>query len=1138
MSSFSIIQQKLEQFIKKYYTNELIKGAILFFAIGLLYFLVTLLIEYFLWLNPTARAVLFWLFVAVEVLLFARFIVFPLAKLFKLQKGIGHIEASRIIGAHFPEVNDKLLNVIQLNHNIRESELLAASIDQKASQMQPVPFKSAVNFKKNAKYLKYAAIPVALFLLFTVFGDKDLFSTSYDRVVNYDVAYEPPAPFTFYVLNENLTAVENKPFTLEVRTEGSIIPENASISYNGETYYLQQNAPGLFQYTFTQPEEAFEFSLKANKVTSQTYTVAVVKTPSLVAFEMALNYPAYTGKRDEVLKSTGNATVPEGTRVTWKVAAKNTDDVHLKTRDSVYIFTESSDNFTYDKGLYNKFDYAITTSNKDLKDYENLSFTLGVIKDEYPEIEVQSRQDTTTTQLTYFLGRISDDYGLSSLRIVYYPEAQEEAAKTQSISISNSTIDQFVYTFPGTLPLAEGVAYEYYFEVFDNDAIHRFKSSKSGVYSFRKFTKDEKEREQLQNQENSIQGLDKTLDKMKEQEKRLEEISRTQKEKEKLNYNDKKKIEDVLKRQKQQEQLMKDFSKELKENLEKFQPEKEDPFKEQLQERLEQNEEKLKENEKLLEELEKLQEKINELENKEELNDKIEQLQKQNKNQEKNLEQLLELTKRYYVTKKAEKLAEDLFKLGEEQEKLADEPEERNTKEKQEDLNEKFEELQKDMEELQKENEDLKDPMEIPNDESGEKEVEKEQQEATDNLEKQKKQDAQKNQKNAGKKMKQMGSQMQQQMASGQMETMQEDAEMLRQVLDNLVVFSFEQENLMEQFKVTDYGNPVFGKKLNKQNDLKLNFQHVDDSLFSLSLRQPMISDVINESLTEVEYNINKSLENLAENQMRQGISNQQYSVTGSNELAALLADMLSNMQMQMQMQGQGQGQGKGKGKGQGQGEGFQLPDIIKKQESLSEQMKEGMGKKPGDGNKGKEGDGEGKGGEKGQGEGEGQGDGKGEGKSGSNGNSGDDGDGNNNGESENNDGELYEIYKQQQQLRQQLEDKLSKEGLNGKGGDLLKKMEDIEDQLLDKGFNERTLEKMLNLQYELLKLEEADFEQGQDSKRESQTNRNRYTNTLRLSPEEVKKYFNTTEILNRESLPLRQDFRQKVQTYFKNKDD
>ena len=88
MSTFVIIQQKLEQFIKKYYTNALIKGSLLFLAAGLLYLLVTLLVEHFLWLDSTGRAILFWAFVAVEVMLFVRFIATPLARLFQLQKGI------------------------------------------------------------------------------------------------------------------------------------------------------------------------------------------------------------------------------------------------------------------------------------------------------------------------------------------------------------------------------------------------------------------------------------------------------------------------------------------------------------------------------------------------------------------------------------------------------------------------------------------------------------------------------------------------------------------------------------------------------------------------------------------------------------------------------------------------------------------------------------------------------------------------------------------------------------------------------------------------------------------------------------------------------------------------------------------
>lgn len=1129
MSTFSIIQQKLEEFIKKYYTNELIKGTILFFAIGLLYLLITLLVEYFLWLNPLGRRILFWAFVIVELGLFVRFIAFPLAKLFKLQKGIDYEEASKIIGNHFPQVNDKLLNVIQLNQNQRESELLAASIDQKATELQPVPFKSAVNFKKNAKYLKYAAIPVLIFILFSALGGMDIFSSSYKRVVHYDTAFEPPAPFTFIVMNDDLNAVENKPFNLKIRTEGTAIPENASINYNGETYYLQQTSPGLFEYTFQQPVESIDFSLKANKVTSREYTLDVIKTPSLLNFEMFLDYPSYTGKRDETLKSTGNATIPEGTRVKWNVATKNTKAVTLKTADTSFSFASKDENFNFEKGIYNKLDYAITTSNEKLKDYENLAFTLNVVKDQYPEIDVQSKQDSTNSQRVFFLGQISDDYGLTRLRLVYFPEGDEKQAKTQALPLYKTNFDQFTYTFPGNLSLTEGVSYEYYFEVFDNDAIHNFKSSKSGIYSFRKLTKDELEDEQLQNQQNAIKGLDKSLEEFKDQKQTLEELSRTQKEKNELNYNDKKKLESFLQRQKQQEEMMKNFSKEMKEELQNFQPENEekDSFKEQLEKRLDENEERLKENEKLLEELEKLQDKIA----KEELTEKLEKLSKQNKNQEKNLEQLLELTKRYYVEKKAEKLAEELFEMGEEQEKLADKPVDENTKEAQEELNKKFEDYKKEMDELQKENEDLKKPIDIPEDKPTEQQIDEEQEKATDKLKQQKPNDAGKNQKKAGQKMKQMSKAMQMQMKSGQMESIEEDAKMLRQIVDNLVVFSFQQEDLMETFKKIEYGNPIFGKKLNVQNDLKTNFEHIDDSIFALSLRQPMIGTQINTSLTEIQYNIDKSLERLAQNQSRQGIGNQQYTVTGANDLAVMLSEILSNMQMQMSMS-MGSGSGKGTPKpGSGSSGGFQLPDIIKKQESLSEKMKEGMNK----GKKGSKGEGEG------EGDGDGSGDGNGEngenGRDGKNGNEkGDNKEGNGNSEDLN--GELFEIFKQQQDLRNQLQDRLSKEGLNGKGGDLLKKMEGIEQQLLDKGFNQNTLQQMLNLKYELLKLDKADLEQGQENRRESQTNKKDFRNNVQLAPDDIKKYFNTTEILNREALPLQQDYKTKVQEYFKKKDD
>ena len=78
----------------------------------------------------------------------------------------------------------------------------------------------------------------------------------------------------------------------------------------------------------------------------------------------------------------------------------------------------------------------------------------------------------------------------------------------------------------------------------------------------------------------------------------------------------------------------------------------------------------------------------------------------------------------------------------------------------------------------------------------------------------------------------------------------------------------------------------------------------------------------------------------------------------------------------------------------------------------------------------------------------------------------------------------------------------------------------------------------MTELKYEMLKLDEATFEQGQEQRRESQTNDTQFTNPLGPNSLEIKKLFNTTEILNRESLPMRKKYKEKVQDYFKKSND
>ena len=196
-----------------------------------------------------------------------------------------------------------------------------------------------------------------------------------------------------------------------------------------------------------------------------------------------------------------------------------------------------------------------------------------------------------------------------------------------------------------------------------------------------------------------------------------------------------------------------------------------------------------------------------------------------------------------------------------------------------------------------------------------------------------------------------------------------------------------------------------------------------------------------------------------------------------------------------------------GSGKGKGKGESFSLPDIIQKQSELLKKMQQGLKQQ---GKNGKQQQGNKKDGEKGK-----------NGKKGGNG-------------EEQMNGELFEIFKQQSELKQQLEDALKQgDTKSGDGKKALKQMEDLENKILEKGFNRETINRMQQLNYELLKLEKATFEQNKDKKRKANTNLKEYQKENPKQLQFKKLFYQQTEILNRQSLPLRQNYKKKVQEYF-----
>ncbi|MEO0902869.1 MAG: hypothetical protein AAFY00_13010, partial [Bacteroidota bacterium] len=360
-----------------------------------------------------------------------------------------------------------------------------------------------------------------------------------------------------------------------------------------------------------------------------------------------------------------------------------------------------------------------------------------------------------------------------------------------------------------------------------------------------------------------------------------------------------------------------------------------------------------------------------------------------------------------------------------------------------------------------------------------------------DDSSKQNKSKAQQKQKSAAQKIQELSESLQQSASAGGGSEDTEDAEMLRQILDNLVTFSFKQEQLFEEVEQSDVDISQYGKMVRDQKELRGLFEHVDDSLFSLSLRRAELSEFVNEQITEVYYNIDKSLESLAENQVFQGASYQQYVINATNALSDFLANTLDNMQQNMQP-GQGQGQGNND---------FQLPDIIKGQQELQEKMN-------GAGQQGKEGKSEGgepKGDSKSEGQKQGE---KGERQSREGKNQGESGSGGQSGEEEElGFNEIYEIYKEQQFLRQQLENQLNdliRESDRNLAKKLIRQMEDFENELLENGITNRTQSKANVIQHQLLKLENAALKQGERKERESKSNLEQYKNPIITKPNQL----------------------------------
>jgi len=1186
-SEQNILIYKLDEFIRKYYKNQLIKG--LLYTSGLLVaaFLFLVVAEYFAEFGTTTRTVLFYSFLATSGFVLFKYIAIPVLKLNKLGEVISYDEAANIVGTHFNNINDKLLNTLQLQRNsgsILSPDLLTASINQKMEELKPIPFTSAIDIGENKKYLKFALPPIALMLLVLVVKPS-IIKDGTERIVFHQTYFEKAAPFQFAINNKSLEAIQQQDYVLELKLNGNEIPNEVFINVDGVDHKMEKVDNVNYTYTFKNVQKNLDFVFNAAGFNSKSYELSVLPKPMLMKFDIQLTYPAYLNKKNETVSNVGDMQLPQGTKMQWVFHTKNTDNIFLNFADTLVDISRSSeDEFSFSKRMMQSVSYSIKTMNHFLKQNpDSVYYTINVVPDQVPLIDVSEKTDSLNPKNIYFSGTIKDDYGFTRLAFKYTHYTQDSTGKSvvkngeQIIGVNKQQITQPYYYFfdASRFSLLPGDKIEYYFEVWDNDGVSGAKSAKTQTLLFKAPTIDEMNEATDKNNSEIKKDLDDGIKKAKDLQKDINDLSKKLTEKKQMGYDEKKKLEDILKKQNELKNKIEETKQENQLNNQQQQENQQlDESLLEKQKQLEQLFENIMtpEMKKLFDELNKLMEKLD----KNQVQQKLEELKLSNKDMEKELDRTLEAFKQMEVEQKLQQAIDKLDELKDKQDTLKketdgnkenpnskDKKDENNTdnknnkdnkdenksdsnnkeqkannskelEKKQDELNKQFDDLKKDLKEMQEKNAALEQPNELPKTEEKQNEISKEMENSSEQLNQNNKKNASKSQKQASDKMQEMKEQMQKAMESMEKEEQEEDMQSTRQILENLLNLSFAQEDLMTQLSKIRTDNPQFLKITQTQKKLQDDSKIIEDSLLALSKRQPAISATVNREISAINMNMGKAVSELAERQQSNAQMRMQYSMTSVNNLALMLNEALEQMQKQAKEGKPGNGSCKKPGKGQKPsssskpGSKPSMANMKQMQQQLNKQLEElkkaleQQGNKPG-GQKPGDKPGQKPGGQKPGGQnGMGQQGGQNGMMPGMQGQ----------GMSE----QLAKMAAQQEALRRQMQqmlDKIKKEGGSNPGGNIAEMMEQTEKDIVNRQITQETMKRQQDIITKLLESEKAEREREQDEKRKSNEAKNenfsnptQFLEYKRLREKEL-------ELLNTVSPSLTPYYKQKVNEYF-----
>ncbi len=1053
MNKMDLLYRRLQAFKRAFYLSLFFRSASLALALVLTFFLIISLSEYFFWFSPTVRALLFFSYLFVFVILLLVWVVWPALKVFLRFLQFSNKRAADFIGNRIPTIRDRLLNTLQLIE-MPNSELARASVEQNTRDLLSIPFEQAIDTKTDYRYARLL-LPPLLFLLFLLSCHKKALISGATRIYNHQKYYAKPMPFEITLLDSANYVVEGNDLNLAFLLKGKEIPAFFDFySTDGRTARLYVDGDTL-RYTLKSVVKDIQFNLRYDDFISQDFALKVIRTPKIVGLLTYLNYPLHTRLKNTKLVNTYSYNLPYGTDVIFEFKTTDVDSMLVLSNVNCDIERVSTSVFRAKLKARQSQQIVFSFLNIQNPVSSQVAVDITTEMDAKPVISLSYSYDSLNRQLAYY-GQISDDYGFSSLQFKYRVLNSDRASDfiTVHIPFQPFTLRQSYF---GKHDFAELIlktpstkAVEFFTIVYDND-IYNKKSAQSPVYKIVILSEAELKIGMSQQAEKSKETFEQIKGEIGRVRQELSELQKKFGVNRKFEWNDLKRLEELQKEQKRIEERVRELERSINDlnksrmNFSKLEDERlvEKVF--ELQRLMEQ----ILDN-KTKELYESLQKKFEEQIDPVELQKLTEKLKNATSDFENEVDKALKFFKELQFEMQSKELAKEFDKLSEVQDSLLQKQHINKNQsdqlnlEEQKALDEKIEQALEQLDSLSKMSEELENPVEMKD----EKDLSDQIKNQMNDLENSMKQGSRSNkdraenrqkQKKLSQQLKKMSEGLQANLLNAEQEQLEEDIASLTRTLENLIRVSFDQEEIMVGLRKIRSIDPSFNRLSQQQLKLNGDFSLIQDSLLALTNRIIQIKRVVTDEVRKVNEKISSAMDNLRNKRISPALADQQGAMTSMNNLAVMLSEILE----QLQNQSMGNGSACGNKSKPNRGKRPSLSDL---QQSLNQQL-ENLKKS---------------------------------GKSGRELSQ-----------------ELRKLAAQQEMIRQmmkQFKPGKHQPGQDGKGGDQADKMmDDSKNDMINKKLTDELINRQREILTRLLESEQAERERGMKQEREAERPKNTY---------------------------------------------